>query len=100
MESKSSSSVAAGILESADAIISAYAEKTSPLQLLLVLYVALGATCVPLLLVVFYFSTPRIRRTPLFMIVIFDILIGIAVSCWMAVDTVRHSCLYGLRWCL
>jgi uncharacterized membrane protein YqjE len=91
MGSESSSSLAAGVTESVDAIISAYAEKTRPLQSLLVLYVALGAMSVLLLLVVFYFSTPRIRRTPLFMIVVFDILIGIAVACWLVTDTVRHS---------
>jgi hypothetical protein len=70
-------------------IISAYVQETSPVLKLLVIYAVLGATCFPLLLAVLHFSTPRIRRTPLFMFVVFDILVGIAMSCWMTTTAVR-----------
>jgi hypothetical protein len=88
--SNSSSFDAAEIPDFASVIISAYAEETSPALRLMLLYAVLGVTCLPLLLVAFYFSSPRIRRTPLFKIVVFDILLGVAVSCWMTTMTVRH----------
>jgi hypothetical protein len=94
-----------GIPASAGVIISAYSKEISPILRLLILYAVLGAICLPLLLAVFYFSTPRIRRTPLFMIVAFDILLGIGISCWMVTSTVRYQqlifgCirLYGLTY--
>jgi hypothetical protein len=79
----------AGIPDFAGVIIHAYAEVTSPILTLLVLYAVLGAICLPLLLAVFYFSTSRIRQTPLFIIVVFDIFLGIAISFWMTTTTVR-----------
>jgi hypothetical protein len=57
----------------------------------LIVYVALGAICLPLLLAVFYFSTARVRRTPLFVFVVFDVIFGVAISCWMSTITVRHA---------
>jgi hypothetical protein len=75
-----------------DIIISAYVQETSPVLTLLVIYAVLGAMCLPLLLAVFFFSTPRIRRTPLFIVVVFDILLGVAIACWMISFTVCHRC--------
>jgi hypothetical protein len=64
-------------------IVSAYAEDNIPALATLVLYSAPGTACLPLLLALFSFSTQRIRRTPLFGIVVFNTLLGIALSCWM-----------------
>jgi hypothetical protein len=90
MAVSSSSPDTIGIPNLAGVIISTYAEESRPILTLLVIYVALGAMCLPLLLAVFYFSTPRIRRTPLFMIIVFDIFLGVGMSCWMATCTVCH----------
>jgi hypothetical protein len=65
------------------AILSAYAEQTRPLQILLFIYSVLGAICFPLLLALFHFSTARTRRTPLFILVMIDVVLGIAVASWI-----------------
>jgi CHASE2 domain-containing sensor protein len=70
------------------AIISAYVDATRPALGLLVIYSALGAVCVPLLLALFYFSTARSRRTPLFVIVVFEVAFGIALSTWIVIEEV------------
>jgi hypothetical protein len=67
---------------------SAYADATRPALGLLVVYTAMGAICAPLLLALFYFSTARSRRTPLFIIVVFDVVLGIALSAWMVIEEV------------
>jgi hypothetical protein len=98
MSFNSSSSNATGIRDFAGAIVSAYAEQTIPILTLLVLYAVLGAICLSLLPAVFHLSTPRVRRTPLFVTVTFDILLGVAISCWMVTNTVRQIfSLYKVR---
>jgi hypothetical protein len=64
-------------------ILSAYAEQTRPLQILLLIYSVLGAICFPLLLVLVHLSTARSRRTPLFVLTMVDVILGIVVASWM-----------------
>jgi hypothetical protein len=85
-----SGSDATGVQGFEGVVMSALAGLIGPALATLVLYAALGAACLPLLLALFYFSTPRIRRTPLFIIVMLDVLLGIAMSCWMVTIQVRH----------
>jgi hypothetical protein len=84
----SSATGANGIPAFVAPLIGAYAESMRPIIVLLVIHSILGAICVPLLLALLHFSTARIRRTPLFLFVVFDILLGIAIAIWVHTVTV------------
>jgi hypothetical protein len=63
-------------------LVSAFAHEMRPVVGLLMVHTVLGAMLIPLLLTLLYFSTSRIRRTPLFWIVLFDVMVGLGVAIW------------------
>jgi hypothetical protein len=76
---------------SAASIIAIDAIAKRPLLIILLLHSVLGAMCVPLLLTVLYFSTAHLRRAPVFLLVIFQIIVGISYATWMSATMVRPS---------
>jgi hypothetical protein len=71
-------------------LISAVTKKLRPLLGLLMVHTVFGAMLVPLLLALIYFSNARIRRTPLFWVILFDICIGLAIAIWDDYAMVCH----------
>jgi hypothetical protein len=57
----------------------------------LMLATGLGAMLLPLLIVLFGFSKPRSRRTPVFFFVLLSIILGLVEAVWLNVVTVWSS---------
>jgi hypothetical protein len=75
-------------------IIALYANATRPLLGLLLINAMLGAICIPLLLALVYFSGAHIRRSPIFILVLLDVLLGLGIASWIVGSLVRLSSSY------
>lgn len=74
-------------------IIEGYAAGIKPPIALLMVGTVFSSMLVPLLLSLFYFSTAEKRRTPTFLLVAFDVLLGLALGIWNGYIMVRLSLL-------
>lgn len=70
-------------------IIEGFVTAVGPGLTILMVTTILSSMLVPLLVAVFAFSTSKSRRHPLFMFIVFDILLGIGLGIWYAVIEVR-----------
>jgi hypothetical protein len=75
-----------------DGLITLFAREMRPVVGLLMVHTVFGAILVPLLLALLYFSTARLRRTPIFWVVLLDILVGLGVAVWDVAVLVRIPC--------
>lgn len=76
-------------------IIQRYADATRPAVIFLVLGTAFPAMLFPLLLALFYFSNTKSRRRPMFLMVVFIILLGLTLGMWngaLMVGSADHIC--------
>jgi uncharacterized membrane protein YqjE len=70
-------------------IIEAYVDAMRPNYVLLTLASVLTALLVPLFILLFVFSTPRMRTRAMFICAAFDVLLGLAFGVW---TINRHVC--------
>jgi hypothetical protein len=82
MSTPSSHHGRASIPSFAKPIIEAYAAATQPATISLAIVSAFTAMLIPLLVALFYFSTPRTRSRPTFIFASFDICLGIVIGAW------------------
>ena len=66
-------------------ILDAYATAVRPAIGVVLTTTALGSILIPLLITLFYFSSPMSRRQPTFILNVLSILFGIAIAIWNAI---------------
>lgn len=77
-----SASIPTNIPAFAIPIINEYAKQIKPPVAFLMVGTVFATMLVPLLLSLFYFSTKEQRCRPIFILVVFDVLLGIALGVW------------------
>jgi hypothetical protein len=70
-------------------LISLFVHELRPIVGLLMVHTVFGAILIPLLFTLLYFSTARFRCTPIFWIILFDVMIGVGVAIWYDTVMVR-----------
>jgi RsiW-degrading membrane proteinase PrsW (M82 family) len=81
-------------------IIEAYTTAIVPSINFIMIMTVFASMLIPLLICLFYFSNERMRRNPMFVLVVFVVLLGLALGGWNAqievriVDAIDISCLH------
>jgi hypothetical protein len=72
-------------------VINMFASQMKPIFAILAISAGFSAMLIPMLLVLFAFSTAQARRKPLFVLVVFDVLLGLGLGAWSMKRTVRPT---------
>lgn len=72
-------------------IVEGYAKAMRDPISFLMIGTVLSAMLVPLLIALFAFSTPQTRRTPIFIVVVLQVLLGLALGAWNAAIMVSNA---------
>lgn len=72
-----------------DGILASLKEPLRDASAIILVVTAFGAILIPILIALFYFSTPSSRREVIFILNVASILVGIGVAMWMNYSLVR-----------
>jgi hypothetical protein len=75
-------------------VIKELASQMKPVFAILTISAGFSAMLVPMLVVLFGFSSPQARRKPIFILVVCDVMLGLAFGAWTMKRSVRWLRIY------